>query len=221
MPPGIYERKVFKTHCKNGHERTPENVLPNKNCRICTNEQRRIKYLKPPTHCKNGHERTPENTGKNGRCLLCKKLQDAEYRVKIADKARAYKAEYYQKDRDQQRAKRRRYYVENSASAKERTRVWNKENPDKRSDNLQKRRAVVKGANLTPVKRSEIFQRDGWVCGLCGLPVDPELRYPHPRSKSLDHIIPLSKGGDHGPHNVQLAHLHCNLRKSDRPGLAY
>lgn len=26
-----------KTHCKNGHERTPENVKPNGNCRLCAN----------------------------------------------------------------------------------------------------------------------------------------------------------------------------------------
>jgi len=221
MPTGIYERRVFKTHCKNGHERTPENVLPNKNCRICTNEQRRKVGLQPPTHCKRGHERTPENTHKTGKCLICHEQNALEYRAKIAVKAQLYKAEYYLTNRDKQRAKGRDCYAANPTAAKERTRRWNKENPDKRSDNLQKRRAVVKGASTTPVSRAEIFKRDGWVCGLCGYPVDKNLCYPHPQSKSLDHIIPLSKGGDHGVHNVQLAHLVCNLRKSDRPSLAY
>jgi 5-methylcytosine-specific restriction endonuclease McrA len=36
---------------------------------------------------------------------------------------------------------------------------------------------------------------------------------PDPMSPSLDHILPLSKGGTHEPRNVQLAHLGCNVRK--------
>ncbi|MEV6398476.1 HNH endonuclease [Streptomyces sp. NPDC051907] len=35
-------------------------------------------------------------------------------------------------------------------------------------------------------------------------------------SASLDHIIPLARQGDHTRINVQLAHLLCNLRKSDK-----
>ncbi|WP_158070491.1 HNH endonuclease [Streptomyces luteocolor] len=35
-------------------------------------------------------------------------------------------------------------------------------------------------------------------------------------SPSLDHVIPLSRGGSHRRDNVQLAHLRCNLRKNNR-----
>src|SRR5699024_2990102 len=57
------------------------------------------------------------------------------------------------------------------------------------------------------------FDRDGWICGICDDPVDRAMEYPDPMSVSLDHIIPLSKGGSHTPENVQCAHLDCNLRK--------
>jgi 5-methylcytosine-specific restriction endonuclease McrA len=43
------------------------------------------------------------------------------------------------------------------------------------------------------------------------------LAWPHPASASLDHRIPLSKGGSHTAENTQLAHLACNVRKSDHP----
>lgn len=33
------------------------------------------------------------------------------------------------------------------------------------------------------------------VCGICGKPVDKSLRYPHPLSPCIDHIIPVAKGG--------------------------
>jgi 5-methylcytosine-specific restriction endonuclease McrA len=42
------------------------------------------------------------------------------------------------------------------------------------------------------------------------------LRYPDPGFGSLDHAIPLSKGGSHSYANAQLAHLSCNLLKSDK-----
>lgn len=62
----------------------------------------------------------------------------------------------------------------------------------------------------------EIFERDKWICGVCGKPVDQTLKFPHPYSKSLDHIVSLRNGGLHDPSNVQLAHLHCNWSKNSR-----
>lgn len=59
----------------------------------------------------------------------------------------------------------------------------------------------------------EICERDDWTCHICGCEVDPQLRYPNPRSKSLDHVIPLARGGAHTAQNTRLAHLVCNLRK--------
>jgi len=64
----------------------------------------------------------------------------------------------------------------------------------------------------------EIFERDGWRCGLCGHKVNPQVKYPHPRSASLDHIVPLSKGGDHARANTQLACLVCNISKQANVG---
>lgn len=64
----------------------------------------------------------------------------------------------------------------------------------------------------------EVFERDGWVCGLCQQPVDESLSYPDPMSVSLDHVIPLAHGGDHTKANTQCAHLDCNVTKRDRIG---
>lgn len=54
------------------------------------------------------------------------------------------------------------------------------------------------------------------VCAICGKPVDKSLKYPHPLSPTVDHIIPLSRNGHPtDPDNLQLAHRHCNRQKSD------
>lgn len=55
------------------------------------------------------------------------------------------------------------------------------------------------------------------VCGICGRPVDKSLRYPHPMSATVDHIIPIARGGHPSDlDNLQLAHWTCNRQKSDK-----
>lgn len=57
------------------------------------------------------------------------------------------------------------------------------------------------------------------VCGICGKPVDFSLKYPHPLSPTVDHIVPVSKGGHPSDiNNLQLAHRCCNRQKSDKVG---
>lgn len=78
------------------------------------------------------------------------------------------------------------------------------------------RRAKNRGAVVESFKKKEIFERDNWKCGLCGKPVNKRLKHPDPGSASLDHIIPLSRGGSHTRDNVQLAHLRCNCSKNNK-----
>ena len=55
------------------------------------------------------------------------------------------------------------------------------------------------------------------VCGICGKPVDFTLKYPHPLSPCIDHIIPIARNGHPSDiDNLQLAHWTCNRQKSDK-----
>lgn len=55
------------------------------------------------------------------------------------------------------------------------------------------------------------------ICGICGKPVDKSLKSPHPLSATVDHIIPIAKGGHPSDiENLQLAHRNCNRQKSDK-----
>lgn len=67
----------------------------------------------------------------------------------------------------------------------------------------------------------ELAERDGTDCGLCCQPVDMTLtRADGLMCASVDHIVPRSKGGGDDPANLQLAHLRCNMAKSDRVAVA-
>ena len=66
--------------------------------------------------------------------------------------------------------------------------------------------------------RIDIYNRDKWICQICKKSVEKNLYFPNPKCASLDHIIPLSRGGTHESGNVQLAHLSCNTSKGNRVG---
>lgn len=66
-------------------------------------------------------------------------------------------------------------------------------------------------------KNKLLILRTQEVCGICGQPVDKTLKAPHPLSPTIDHIIPLDKGGHPSDlANLQLAHRACNRAKSNK-----
>lgn len=79
-----------------------------------------------------------------------------------------------------------------------------------------RRHNLLAGAKQEPYTRESIFARDGWTCGICDDPIDRDLRAPDPKSASIDHIVPLSRGGDDTPANVQASHFGCNSAKGNR-----
>lgn len=74
-------------------------------------------------------------------------------------------------------------------------------------------RARRYGVRYETVDARKVYARDGWRCGICHLKVDKHLAAPHFMSASLDHVVPLSLGGEHTYANTQCAHWICNTRK--------
>ncbi len=74
----------------------------------------------------------------------------------------------------------------------------------------------TRSASKVPVYRYEIWKRDNFICQLCFHLVDVLLKVPHPLAPTLDHVIPISKGGKHEPENVQLAHFECNWKRGNK-----
>lgn len=100
--------------------------------------------------------------------------------------------------------------------------AWHKANPAPRKHASRadayrlygyQRRAVVAGVEAETFSSVEIFERDGWLCQICTEEIDRSLVWPDRRSVSLDHIIPIARGGAHVRSNVQCAHLGCNSSK--------
>lgn len=66
----------------------------------------------------------------------------------------------------------------------------------------------------------KLIKLKGLRCGICGGMCDPNDHawtiYMGPMSPTIDHIVPMSKGGGHTWDNVQVAHAICNSYKCDR-----
>lgn len=81
-----------------------------------------------------------------------------------------------------------------------------------------RRRARKYGCEYdSSVTLPKLIRRDGLRCAICGEMCDPDdhswTKYFGALSPTIDHIIPLAKGGGHTWDNVQIAHMICNSKK--------
>ena len=91
------------------------------------------------------------------------------------------------------------------------------------SERRRYKRAKQNGKIDWSISLEKLMERDGNICALCGKPVDVNDYHvtddgafiTHMKYPSIDHVLPLSKGGTHTWDNVQLAHFICNSLKSN------
>lgn len=115
---------------------------------------------------------------------------------------------------------------EQKAKDAARVSAWAKSHPDrilerqreKRRDNPEYKLRLIENHGRRRVRKfngkSErirwkwILETYGKVCHLCGDEMEGEMHW--------DHVIPLSRGGDHVTENIRPAHPSCNLQKYNR-----
>lgn len=68
-----------------------------------------------------------------------------------------------------------------------------------------------------------LFEMHAWTCYVCKGEINKRLRMPNILAATVEHIIPLSRGGTHTWDNTAPAHAKCNFDKgaSLLPGLNY
>lgn len=74
------------------------------------------------------------------------------------------------------------------------------------------RGAIARGQHFTV---DDLIERDGHDCGICGGHI-PAVAYPDMDSASIDHIVPISRGGEHALSNARATHLRCNIARGNR-----
>lgn len=86
-----------------------------------------------------------------------------------------------------------------------------------------RRAAIKRGAPTDPshrILRTAVYLRDAGRCQMCGRPLNPDVigvtADDDPDRMTMDHIIPVSKGGRHTYENVRASCKPCNLEKADQ-----
>lgn len=124
------------------------------------------------------------------------------------ERLRAWGKEWLEADPERARSMKRASRQRNLDAARESHANWKRHNPEKVRAASHRRRARKLAAFVEDVLLSVLVERDHDRCGICGKRVLPAAR-------SVDHILPLSRGGEHSYANTQLAHLRCNNRRNN------
>lgn len=123
---------------------------------------------------------------------------------------------WHQENRDHEREYARNRYKTNQ-DVRARASEYKRNNRQRYTEYENRRRAIKMQAWVEDVDLVTLIKRKGFACGICGRLTFPSIkdRY-HPLSVHIDHIVPLSKGGEHSYANCQVAHASCNTQKRDK-----
>ena len=153
------------------------------------------------------------------------KAQKEAWRKANPDKVKAYREAHKEKqskdakawhktNKQKNNARNKAWRKTNKEKANAYHRTYRKAHPKEERAIEHRRRALKYQTQIERINEKAVFLRDGWICQICHKRVNKKLKYPDVKRASLDHIIPLSQGGNHTYANVQLAHLSCNVSKN-------
>lgn len=125
-----------------------------------------------------------------------------------------YCHQWYLDNTEQHRESCARWVKENYDRYQESRRAWKIENPEKCRTYWHNRKARIKGNGGTiPTDLEEIlFEQQEGLCYLCGDLLYDRFNDP----PSIEHKIPISRGGPNTIENIGLAHLSCNVKKGTK-----
>ena len=150
-----------------------------------------------------GVEKSVNGFGKDGRkwhglkacCKACEAAASREWNRRNPGKNRATNKHWYQQHRDDQRARGRTRSAQRYLKS-----------PHEFKVKYAKYRAKKHAATIGVVDFERIKRRDQMVCHICHRKVTDQ-------TLAFDHVVPLSKGGDHTEQNLAVSHRVCNLSK--------
>lgn len=137
-----------------------------------------------------------------------------QYRARNRESVRAANRAWRKKNKAHVNAYNAAYRAANPDIVREASAAWYRRNPERAAGYVAKRKALLRGNRGEPYSRREVFERDGWRCGICGLQILPDA--VGREKATIDHIVPISRGGADSWDNVQAAHFSCNSSKGAR-----
>lgn len=135
---------------------------------------------------------------KDGRRSACKECGNAVSRKWMeanSDRFREYKAQWVKANPDKVKAQ---------------AVNWHKNHPGRTAERVARRRALrlaYEGSHYTARDVIMLMESQAGLCSYCGVVLG---------GYHVDHVVPLSRGGDNSADNIVLACQSCNLSKHNR-----
>ena len=149
--------------------------------------------------------------GRSSRCKSCLREQAYERISKDREKHLENGRRWYAENREKHLERERQWQVANREKVCEATYRYRTAHPEKKRESKDRRRARKLGCainDFTAVQWKEMQEMCGHLCCYCKKKFKGML--------TQDHIIPLSKGGNHTLSNIIPACKSCNSKKRDR-----
>ena len=186
---------VFSKHfeCSDGHLGQ---------CKFCINEKQKIRYKNNPQKYLNRSKKwRKENPEKSNQ-------QRQRWASKNREKSNAIKTKWRINNLEKSNECSKNWRINNPEKMNANGRKWRKENYEKWSlinrRNQYKRRLAI--GRFTNEEWLRILKKHDNSCAQCGTK----------EKITIDHIIPISKGGANWANNLQPLCLHCNVKKYNK-----
>ncbi|OUB48209.1 HNH endonuclease [Bacillus thuringiensis] len=213
------EFKDYKEYHKNKTYKDGRNGK----CKVCRAEIDKLYYQK---NRERHNKRTKEYYEENKEKILnkCKEYRE-ENKERIAESKKNWAARNKVRKSEQEKRWRENNEERNIKMKKK----WYKKNRDRVYSNLLKRRSLKHYVRFEGVRRKKLLDRDNWTCRRCGTWVhdlnvggnENRHLWDNEHKAHIDHIIPISKGGDSTIENLQVLCRTCNLSKSDKTEIGF
>jgi 5-methylcytosine-specific restriction endonuclease McrA len=161
---------------------------------------------------------------KNKKHPVCKNCKSNYDKLRYQEKRDLYikkAAEWYSKNKESSALISRRWRANNPEKAKEVSTEYAKRNPEVGASRARRRRARKNSAITEKYTEIQLIEFYGSNCHICKTPID--LLAPRKTGKPnweiglhIDHLVPISKGGNDTIENVRPSHGLCNVKRGAR-----
>ena len=140
------------------------------------------------------------------------------WREQHPEQAKEWARAYRQANRESEAARQRRWRQSpyGKVAYREANRKWALRHPEAAGEVRARRARAEAEGNATPNLIQAKWEASSGTCCLCGESINPDLKSPDPMSLTVEHKVPIARGGRHDIDNIDFAHRVCNSSKGAR-----
>ncbi len=170
-------------------------------CKVCCNEYSSSKY-----HSLSIEEKKILNKNKKKPQKVYKQSPESKRKALIRHKER-YRTEPEFREKIRNREKLARDKRITLMDEDQRKQFFEKALESRRKHRMIRQARERNCDLIIPFSKADIVKQDGLICYLCGKSVTE-------KQATIDHVLPISRGGNHKPENAKIACRLCNITKN-------